>query len=198
MAWRLIFAVLLIAWAGRAFAAEPLSSELTKEKLLKYGMEQAKADELIANADDWDVAFRIATPSTLDMACRYKKDLYFEARFYLGKCYYIEKRIEVKQEELEPIFDFFHDKLGDTPEATQSHDGRLLFSRWTADDREISLTAYRREAGRYLITYDEFDPDTVGVAQHVQETELDQMMTEEDPVTGKSRPPKDEGNQDQR
>jgi hypothetical protein len=184
----LLLAALVLAWAGMVWAAENLAEELVNERLLRFDMEQPKALELIDDEDDWDIAYRIATPSTFDLACRYKEDLYFQARFYLGKCYYIEKRLEVEQEQIEPVFNHFHDKLGDSPEAAQSHDGRLLFSRWSSDDREVSLTAYRRESGKYVITYEEFEPEIVGVARHVQEQELEELPTEHDPVTGKERP----------
>ncbi len=189
-----LMAAVFMAWALPAAAAENLAEELIKERLLKYGIEQERALELIEDEDDWDIAYRISTPKTFDLACRYKEDLYFQARFYLGQCYYIEKRLEVEQEELEPVFDHFHDELGDSPEAAQSHDGRLLFSRWRGDDREVSLTAYRRESGKYVITYEEFEPEIIGVARHVQEQELEELPTEHDPVTGKERParPEDE------
>jgi hypothetical protein len=186
---RLVVSVMLtLVCAGQALAAENLAEELIKERLLKYGIEQGKALEVIDDADDWDIAYEISTPSTFDLACRYKEDLYFQARFYLGRCYYIEKRLEVEEEQVEPVFSHFRDKLGDTPEAAQSHDGRLSFSRWSTDDREVSLTAYRRESGKYLVTYEEFEPEIIGLARHVQEQELDELPVEHDPITGRDRP----------
>jgi hypothetical protein len=185
---------LLVAISQPAAAAndDQLAKELADDGLLRYGMELGQAREAIADEDDWDIAYQIATPSTFDLACRYKEELYFQARFYLGRCYFIEKRLEVAAEETEPLFTHFHDKLGEPDEATQSHDGRLAFARWSSDDREVTLTAYRRDSGLYVMTYEEFEPEVVGIARQVQERELDELPVEHDPLTGKDRPAKPE------
>lgn len=189
----LIFGVLGL-WAVCALisvpvlAADDFAEELTKQKLLRYGMEQSEALKMLENEDDWDIAYRINTPSTTDIACRYQEKLYFQVRFYLGRCYYIEKRVECEETGLEGVFEHFHEQLGEAREATQSHDGKLLFSRWESDDRETTLTAHRRQSGKYMITFEEFEPEVIGIARHVQESELESMPTEHDPITGKERP----------
>jgi hypothetical protein len=141
----------------------------------------------LENEDDWDIAYRISTPSTMDVSCRYKEQLYFQARFYKGRCFFVEQRMEVTLEEASAVFDRYFDEYGESPEATQSSDGRLFFARWDKDGRELLLTADMRTNGNYILTLEDMLPEVIGEANRVQEKEISEMPSDVDPVTGRVR-----------
>ena len=170
------------------YAAAQGAEDLVKDKLLRFGMLQEQALEMVDGNDDWQVAYRISTPSTLDLACRYKEVMFFQARFLNGRCYYIESRFEAEVADIEQVFEHYRGKLGDSPEATQSRDAKLMFARWNTDNLDLSLTAYRRDSGLYVLTYEEFEPETIGVARYTQEKEMESLPMEIDPITGQPRP----------
>lgn len=163
------------------------AADFTEERFFRFGMSLADADAVLRDEDNWQVAYRIDTPSTADIACAWQEDVIYMVRFYQGRCYAMEKRTEVDFDEVERVFRFFDEKLGETPEATQSSELELLFSRWTLEDREISVTAYAYEGQSYMLTYEELDPLVVGEARHAQEQELESAPAAADPITGGPR-----------
>lgn len=169
------------------------SVDFTNERFFRFGMNQADADEAIANEKDWKVLYRVDTTQTTTLAVVYQGLMFYQLGFYQGRCYSLEKRAELSQAQVDPSFKYYLDKLGKTDELTSSSDEKLLFSRWTTKDREISLTAAAREDGIYMLTYEEKDPIAEQDAQHVMDEELQSGQQDVDPITGKPRPlaPKD-------
>lgn len=171
------------------------SVDFTNERFFRFGMNQADADAAIANAKEWKVLYRVDTTQTTSIACVYQGLVFYQLGFYQGRCYSLEKRAELPQAQVDPSFKYYLDKLGKTDELTSSSDEKLLFSRWTTKDREISLTAAARENGIYMLTYEEKDPVAEQDAQHVMDEELQNGPQEVDPITGKPKPvaPNDSG-----
>lgn len=169
--------------------------DFTNERFFRFGMNQADADEAIANGKEWKVLYRVDTTQTTSIACVYQGLVFYQLGFYQGRCYSLEKRAELPQAQVDPSFKYYLDKLGKTDELTSSSDEKLLFSRWTTKDREISLTAAARENGIYMLTYEEKDPIAEQDAQHVMDEELQGGSQEVDPITGKPKlqAPKDGG-----
>lgn len=173
---------------GSAQAAKKAEQvEFTSEKLVHFGMKVEDVEKLVEDEEDWQIAYKIKTASTMDIACRYKKQIYFQARFYQGRCYYLEKRAEASLEEVKQVFAHYLDKFGESPEGTQSRDGRLMFARWDKDEREISLTADMRSNGNYILTYEDIEPGVIGEANYVQEQEIRNSQQGTDPITGAPR-----------
>lgn len=161
--------------------------EFTSEKLLHFGMKVEDAEKLVEDEEDWQIAYKIQTASTMDLACRYNKEVYFQARFYQGRCYFLEKRIEASLEEVKQVFSHYLGQFGVSPEGTQSRDGRLMFARWDKDEREITLTGGMRSNGKYILTYEDFAPAIIGEANYVQEQELRNSQAGTNPITGAPR-----------
>lgn len=183
--WAAVMALLCLALLG-AKGAKP-QQEFTHEDNFSFGMSITDAEAALKKSKDFRIAYRVDTTQTSDMACVYKEAIYYRLSFYQGRCYSMEKRAEVPQEQIDPVFTYFKGKLGATPEATRSQDQRLLYVRWTFKNREISLTGSARSNGAYMITYEEVDNETAGEARRVQEDELQNMPQEADPLTGKLR-----------
>jgi hypothetical protein len=202
IAWMALLLALVVSAKGGV--------DFTNERFFRFGMDQADADEVIANEKDWKVLYRVDTTQTTTIACVYGEQVFYQLGFYQGRCYSLEKRAELPQAQVDPSFKYYLDKLGKTDELTSSSDEKLLFSRWTTKDREISLTAAAREAGIYMLTYEEKDPIAEMDAQHVMDEELQSGPQEVDPITGKPKPlapkegddkggqakPKDDGKKD--
>jgi hypothetical protein len=154
----------------------------------RYGMLVTEANELLAgNESDFIIQYRIDTPSTNEISCVYKETEYYLVRFYQGSCYFIERRAEIEKDAVPGVFEQFTAKYGDSPEMTQSSDQRLWYGHWILRDRDVELTAYDRTDGKYLLTYQEFDPMLQGEALHVQEQEYMNKPVQIDPITGKPR-----------
>jgi hypothetical protein len=183
-----IAVVVCMAFALALVISAKGSVDFTNERFFRFGMSQADADEAIANEKDWKVLYRVDTTQTSTIACVYQEQVFYQLGFYQGRCYSLEKRAELPQAQVDPSFKYYLDKLGKTDELTSSSDEKLLFSRWTTKDREISLTGAAREDGIYMLTYEEKDPIAEMDAQHVMDEELQGGSQEVDPITGKLRP----------
>jgi hypothetical protein len=183
-----IVCLLLLAAAWLLTAARNPAPDFTDDQFFRFGMEQAAADKTIADAKNWEIAYRIDTPQTAEIACRYNKQAVYLLRFYKARCYHFEKRMDVSQEQVDAIFSFYKERYGTTPEATKSSRDELYYARWMQRDRDIELTAYERAAGTYSVIYQEADSNIESEALQVQEQELQNQPTEIDPLTGKPRP----------
>jgi len=161
--------------------------EFTHENYFRFGMSLADAENALKQSKDFKIAYRVDTTQTSDLACVYQGAVYYRLSFYQGRCYSMEKRAELPQDQVDTIFEYFKGKLGATPEATRSQDMSLMYARWKFKDRDISLTGSVRSSGLYMITYEEVDNETAGEAKRVQEDELQSMPQETDPLTGKPR-----------
>lgn len=177
----------LLACYFSGAAAQEERVDFTGSKQFSFGMEEDKANSLLEDTDDWEIAYKIKTPTTMDVVCRYKEQLYFQARFFEGRCFFLEKRAEADLEEVSQVFEHYFDEFGESPEATQSSDGRLFFARWEKDGRETMLTADMRSNGNYILTFEDMLPELIGQANHVQEREISEMPSDVDPVTGNVR-----------
>jgi hypothetical protein len=163
-------------------------SRFLEQDQLQFGMDLAAAQKLVADTKQWEIAYRIDTPSTNDLACRYQEDVMYLAQFYQGQCYSVEKRAVVTKDEAMEIFKHYTELLGPTPEITNSRDERLLYGRWTLKDREIELTAYEHHTGEYMAIYNEYDPLVRGEAITARDSEVQSQPTTIDPITGKPVP----------
>ena len=168
--------------------AKEQPSRFLEQDQLQFGMELAQAQKQMTDEKNWEIAYRIDTPSTNDIACRFKQDVMYLAQFYMGRCYSLEKRAVVSKDEALTIFQHYTEVLGPTPEITNSRDQKLLFGRWSLKDREIELTAYEHHTGEYMAIYTEFDPLVQGEAVRTRESELQSQPTTIDPITGKPVP----------
>jgi hypothetical protein len=176
-------AFLLLAWP--ASAKEKKADQIHDPAPLRYGMEQAEAEKVISDQAMWRVAYRVDTASTTEFAAAWSGSVFYKVRFLNGKCCYIEKRAEVEAEAVDQLIQMYRAVYGDSPEATSSRDGRLIFSRWQAPEREITISAVGR-GGKYKLFYEEYDPLQAGDVRVAQERELDDQA-ETDPLTGKLR-----------
>jgi hypothetical protein len=180
-------AVLAVAAVVALLAAKG-GVDFTSEQFFRFGMDQADAEGILQNEENWKIMYRVDTTQTADIACVYQGTVYYQLGFYKGRCYSLEKRAELPLEQVDPVFEFYKGKLGETPEAARSQDQKLMFARWSMKDREISVTGSERESGIYMLTYEEQDPIAAGDARHAQEQELGSAPQEVDPITGKPRP----------
>lgn len=154
----------------------------------RYGMLVTEANDVLAkNESDFKIQYRVDTPSTNEIAVVYKETEYYHVRFYEGTCYFIERRAEIEKDAVPGMFEQFTTEYGDSPELTQSSDQRLWYGHWILRDRDVELTAYDRTDGKYLLTYQEFNPMVQGEALHVQEQEFANGSVQIDPITGKPR-----------
>jgi hypothetical protein len=169
--------------------------DFTGSEQLEYGMPLTEADRLLQDEKKWEVAYRVETSQTCDIACRYNKQIMYLAQFYLGHCYYVEKRALVDFAAAQEAFTYYSEKLGPSPELTNSRDHSLLFARWGGPDREIELTAYEHHTGGYMLMYIELNPLVQGEAAHAREQELNDVPTTIDPITGREVvvPPEERG-----
>ncbi len=171
--------------------------DFTTERFFRFGMEQTAAEAVLQDAKNWKIMYRVDTTQTCSIACVYQETVFYQVNFYQGRCYLMEKRATVAQEQVDPTYQYYLDKLGKTDEMASSADEKLVFSRWTAKDREISLTAAAREAGIYMMTYEEQDPIAAQDAEHAMDEELNNPSSnpqDVDPITGKPRlKPQDDG-----
>jgi hypothetical protein len=152
----------------------------------RYGMLITEANEWLANNEsDFLIQYRIDTPSTNEIACVYQESEFYRVRFYQGSCYFIERRSEIEAEAIPGVFEQFTAEYGESPEVTQSRDQRLWYGHWMLRDRDVELTAYDRAEGRFILTYQEFDPLLLGEALRVQEQEVVNSGVRIDPITGK-------------
>ncbi|MDQ3022766.1 MAG: hypothetical protein M3R04_00040 [bacterium] len=152
---------------------------------LRYGMELSAAEEVIADAAMWRTAYRIDTETTCELAAIWSGSVYYHLKFLDAKCCYVEKRAEVGPQEVEQLLQMYRAVYGDSPEASSSQDGRLIFSRWVLPEREVTISAVGRH-GRYKLFYEEFDPVGIGEVRVAQERELGQTSST-DPLTGRTR-----------
>lgn len=172
---------------GLLCSAKPgKGTDFAAEGPLRFGMEISAAEKLIAGKD-WKVTYRVDTPSTSEIACVYRDEVFYLIGFFEGKCYSVEKRVHADKAEVERVFDYYAAQLGETGEATQSDDGSLYFARWDKERREISLTADQGSGDVYKLTYEEEDILTVGDARRAQMDELGSQPQAVDPITGKAR-----------
>jgi hypothetical protein len=179
----LTLAILLLA--SPAFAKQKKADQIHDPAPLRYGMELAEADKVVGDQAMWHTAYRVDTATTSEFAAVWSGEVFYHLRFLDGKCCYIEKRAEVEPEAVDQLIQMYRGVYGDSPEATSSRDGRLIFSRWQVPNREITINAVGRN-GKYKLFYEEFDPVSVGDVRVAQEKELgDQAET--DPLTGKLR-----------
>ena len=170
-------------------AAKETQVDFITEGQFAYGMEIAEANKrLEGDEENLAVMYRIDTPSTNEFVCVYKETEFYRVRFFEGRCYFIERRAEIDAGRVPEFFSQFGEAFGETPESTQSRDQRLWYGHWMLKDRDVELTAYQRDGDVYVVTYQEYEPLTVGEALRVQETELGSGPMEVDPVTGKLRP----------
>ncbi len=191
---RVLTALLTLASATLLLAAAPVRAADAKatgfleQDQLVYGMDLQDAQQRVADEKNWEIAYRIDTPSTNDIACRYKQDVIYLAQFYQGRCYSLEKRAMVTKDEALRIFEHYTELLGPTAEITNSRDESLLFGRWALKDREIELTAYEHHDGQYLAIYTEFDPLAKGEALYARDNEMASQPMTIDPITGQPVP----------
>jgi hypothetical protein len=172
--------------AGSAQGKEKKPDQIHDPAPLRYGMELAEAEKVIANQAMWRVAYRVDTASTTEFAAAYSGQVFYHLRFLDGVCCYIEKRAEVDPEGVDQLIQMYRAVYGDSPEATQNKSGTLIFSRWQIPNkREITISAVGHN-GRYKLFYEEFDPIQVGDVRVAQERELGEQA-ETDPLTGKLR-----------
>jgi hypothetical protein len=154
------------------------------DPFFSFNMDLQPANDTVAGKD-WKIIYRVDTPSTNEIAAVYQEATYYHLGFFHGKCYMIEKRTQLPLADVQKVFTSMGNTLGQTPEATQSDDGSLIFSRWTLRDREISLTADKGSGDIYKLTYEEEDPMAAGEAIHTQEQEvMANTKTTIDPITG--------------
>jgi hypothetical protein len=191
----ILAAAMLLLAGGRSFARD--EADFTGADLFRFNMQLADADAVLQDAKRWEVAYRIDTPSTNEIACRLDQTVMYLLRFYEGRCYHFEKRADIPEDQVDPLFSFYKQQYGETPEATKSSDDNLFYAHWMLKDRDIEITAYTRNNGTYAVIYQEFDPKTEGEALRVQESEVQQAPTEVDPITGQPRPIKHSEQQQQ-
>lgn len=178
--------ILAIALALVFAASAHAAVDFLQDGQFRYGMVIGEADEWLAkNESDFIVQYRIDTPSTNEIACIYEETEFYRVRFYQGTCYFIERRAEIDAEALPALFEQFTAEYGESPEVTQSRDQRLWYGHWILRDRDVELTAYDRFEGKYILTYQEFDPLLLGEALRVQEQEVMNSSVQIDPITGK-------------
>ena len=174
-----------------ARAAENGSTRFLEPDQLQFGMDLVDAQQRVADEKNWEIAYKIDTPSANDIACRYKEDVMYLAQFFEGRCYSLEKRAIVTKDEAMRIFEHYTETLGPTPEITNSRDESLLFGRWSLKDREIELTAYEHNSGNYVAIYVEYDPIAKGEALYARDSEMANQPMMIDPITGKPVPIKE-------
>ena len=180
-----IFLLSLLVAATPALAKEGKPEQVHDPAPLRYGMELAEAEKVVADQAMWRVAYRVDTATTVEFACVWSGSVFYHVRFLDGNCCYIEKRAEVEPEAVDQLIQMYRAVYGDSPEATSSRDGRLIFSRWQVPEREITISAVGRN-GKYKLFYEEFDPVQVGDVRVAQERELGEQA-DTDPLTGKLR-----------
>lgn len=181
--------VLVVSVVLLCTAAKEKQVDFITEGQFAYGMEIAEANKrLEGDEENLAVMYRVDTPSTNEFACVYKETEFYRVRFFEGRCYFIERRAELDGDRVPELFTQFGEVYGETPESTQSRDQRLWYGHWMLKDRDVELTAYQRDGDVFVITYQEFEPLTVGEALRMQEQELGSGPMEVDPVTGKLRP----------
>jgi len=182
--------VLLVASVGvLCTAAKEKQVDFITDGQFAFGMELAEANQRLEKDEkNLAVMYRVDTPSTNEFVCVYKETEFYRVRFFEGRCYFIERRAEIDAGRVPELFTQFGEAYGETPESTQSRDQRLWYGHWMLQDRDVELTAYQRDGDLYVVTYQEFEPLTVGEALRVQETELGSGPMEVDPVTGKLSP----------
>jgi hypothetical protein len=190
---------LCVAVAMMALTSAKGGVDFTSERFFRFGMEQSAAEAVMQDEKNWKIMYRVDTTQTCSIACVYQGLVFYQVNFYQGRCYLMEKRAEVPLEQVDPTFQYYLDKLGKTDEMTSSSDEKLVFSRWTAKDRETSLTAAARDTGIYMMTYEEQDPIAAQDAEHAMDEELGNASSnpqDVDPITGKPRlKPQDDGTQ---
>jgi hypothetical protein len=173
--------------------------DFINERFFRFGMDQGDAETVLTDAKNWKIMYRVDTTTASSIACVYQGQLFYQVDFYQGRCYRVEKRAELPQEQVDPTYKYYLDKYGDktqmSPEGkgdiveiSTSSDEKLVFARWNKKDRVISLTADARDAGVYLVTYEEYDPITQMDAEHEMDQEINNSPQEVDPITGKARP----------
>jgi len=163
----LVLALILAATALLVTAAKKKDRvEFLGNSQFRYGMAQSEASDRFGDPEkpneDYQVLYRVDTPSTAEFGCVYKSQELYLVRFYEGECFFIERRAEILFDEVQEVFDFFNKLYGSTPEATQSRDSRLLYARWMLKDRDIEISAHQREGNAYIMTYQEVDPMLLG------------------------------------
>ena len=79
-----------------------------------FGMSQADLNSALANEKDWEIAYRIRTTQTEEIACTWRDKVLYRLSFYQGACYGIEKSAEVPREEVDRVFAYFGERLGQT------------------------------------------------------------------------------------
>lgn len=172
--------------------------DFTTERYFRFNMEQSAAEEVLQDEKNWEIMYRVDTTQTCSIACVYQGAVFYRLSFYQGRCYSMEKRAEVPVAQVDAAFKYYLDKLGQTDEMATSADEKLVFSRWTAKNRELSLTAAARATGIYMLTYEEQDPLIAQDAEHAMDEELGNANSnpqDVDPITGKPRlqQPEDDG-----
>ena len=184
---RLVLIVILVLAAATPALAKQKdkAKDPDQDAPLRFGMQLDDASKVIGDAAMWRIAFRVDTQSTCEFAAVWSGQVFYHLRFLDGKCVYIEKRAEVGPEEIDRLLQMYRGVYGDSPEATSSHNGQLIFSRWKEVDREITISAVGHE-GKYKLFYEEFDPVAIGDARVAQDKELGDGA-DTDPLTGKLR-----------
>jgi hypothetical protein len=150
----------------------PALAKSSKPDGFFYGMRLGDADDLIADDSQYEVVYRIDTASTADVFCSYQKKTQYLAHFLRGDCIAVEKRAVVEATAMDSMFAAYRESLGEPKEGVVSKDGKNHYAHWTYKDRELELTALRREDGRFLLIHEEYDPRKAGEAKVLQQREL--------------------------
>ena len=153
-----------------------------------FGMRLTEAEALIKSNPDYVVAYRVDTTDTNDIFCRYQDHTLYLSHFLRGQCCSVEKRAIVNFDDTAKMFDAYFKALGNTDEVAISADRKSRYARWRFKDRELSLTAYGRDNGTYLLVHEETDTMRMGEAQVLQQRQLSTMPQQTDPLTGKALP----------
>jgi hypothetical protein len=166
---------------GMAHAAPPRDGSF-------YGMALAQANALLEDALNYELAYRVDTPSTADIFVRFQQHTLYLGHFLDGECVSVEKRAVVSAEAMQGMFDAYRAKLGAPGEGADSTDSRSHYAKWVWPERVLELSASARSDGSYLLSHEEYDPERMREAVLLQQRELREQPQQADPLTGQPLP----------
>jgi len=176
--------------------------DFTEADQFWYGMGYQEAVEELEGRH-WNVLGEVSTPSTSEIRCIWREELFYILRFYKGRLYHMEKRAEQEPEGVGEAFTYYltnipiNEDRGEYLDAMPTPDGgiqpvhnddnSLIYCRWHLEDREVEVTAQANDDGLYMMYYEEFDPELRTEAEHVRQAELQAGPQVIDPLTGRPR-----------
>jgi hypothetical protein len=175
-------------WLVAAVLLLPLAPQAAVRDGFYFGMPLASADALLQDTTDYELAYRVDTPSTADVFVRFRQHTLYLGHFLNGECCSVEKRAIVGADDMQRMFDAYLARLGTPTESADSTDGRTHYAKWAWRDRVLELSANARTDGAYLLAHEEYDPERSREAVLLQQRELREMPQQADPLTGQPLP----------